>query len=150
MRIAASIIAVAITCETAPNAVQPRLGSVSCGVASPVATSMPARNKTANGSPNRKRTCAAPTAPSAPMRSRCMALRSVCALDARSVNRTHRLPDAIVYALRPARRPPALVRFGSGRTNVFLARACGDRRENALVDIDVFLGFVIPDEGLGR
>src|SRR6202042_553344 len=110
VRIAASIMAVAITCDTAPNTVQARLTAVSRGRLRPVAAVRPARNISANGKPNRNRTCAAPTAPSAPIRSRCIALRSVCALDARSVTGIQTPPTAIANLRLPLYRAQAVRR----------------------------------------
>jgi hypothetical protein len=101
VRIAASMSEVAITCDTAPNRVHARLTAVSPGTLRPVATKSPTRNITANGRPNKKRTCAAPTAPSAPIRSRCIALRSVYALNARSVTGIQTPPTAIANLPHP-------------------------------------------------
>src|SRR6185437_921473 len=50
-----------------------------CGSPSPSTVMTPSRNRMANGKPNRKRTCVAPTVPSVAVSSRCMALRAVCA-----------------------------------------------------------------------
>src|SRR5262245_41616173 len=46
----------------------------------------------ANGKPNRKRTWVAPTVPSLAVSSRCVALRTVCAAAAMTVNRAHNQP----------------------------------------------------------
>ena len=48
--------------------------------------STPARNTSANGNPNRKRTWVAPTVPSVAVSSRCMALRAVWLKAATTVN----------------------------------------------------------------
>ena len=53
---AASISAVAATCAKAPTITQGQNASAGRGSAAPVAMSRPARNKIANGKPNRKRT----------------------------------------------------------------------------------------------
>src|SRR6185437_5708258 len=60
-----------------------------CGSPSPTAVMTPIRNRMANGNPNKKRTCVAPTVPSVAVSSRCMALRAVCAAAAIRVKTAH-------------------------------------------------------------
>src|SRR5690606_11176364 len=55
------------------------------GTRASVSAAASARNSSANGSPYRKRTCAAPTVPSTAVRLLCIALRAVCARAAISV-----------------------------------------------------------------
>src|SRR6185312_12016269 len=62
------------------------------GSGSPVNSSTAARNTIANGKPNRKRTCVAPTVPSTAVSSRCMALRAVWPAAASSVKGIQRMP----------------------------------------------------------
>ena len=81
----ASIVAVATICAPAPSKTQGQNTAGGTGSASPVAISTPARNTSANGKPNRKRTWVAPTVPSARVSSRCMALRAVWPAAASSV-----------------------------------------------------------------
>ena len=47
------------------------------GSAEPEKITTPARKSSANGKPNRKRTCVAPTVPRLAVSSRCIALRAV-------------------------------------------------------------------------
>ena len=76
-RMASSSMAVAANWVAAPANVHASMRGLSTGNGSPVATKTTARNSSANGRPNRKRTCVAPTVPSVLISSRCMALRSV-------------------------------------------------------------------------
>ncbi len=82
---AESISAVAAIWVKAPANTHGQNASPGCGRAEPVTSSTPARNTSANGKPNRKRTWVAPTVPSVAVSSRCMALRAVCAAAAISV-----------------------------------------------------------------
>ncbi len=79
------MVAVAAICVKAPASTQGQNTSGGRGKASPTTAVTPARNSSANGKPNRKRTCVAPTVPSVAVSSRCMALRAVCAAAAISV-----------------------------------------------------------------
>ena len=79
------MVAVAAICVKAPASTQGQNIAGGRGRLSPSAMVTPARNSSANGKPNRKRTCVAPTVPSVAVSSRCMALRAVCAAAAISV-----------------------------------------------------------------
>ena len=91
----ASISAVATICAPAPSNTQGQNIHGSAGIGRPVAMSTPARNTSANGKPNRKRTCVAPTVPSFAVSSRCMALRAVWPAAASNVKGIQRKPAAI-------------------------------------------------------
>ena len=84
----ASIVAVATICAPAPSTTHGQNKAGGLGNGRPVARSTTARNTSANGNPNRKRTWVAPTVPSAAVNSRCMALRAVCPAAASSVKGT--------------------------------------------------------------
>ena len=73
----ASISAVAAICAPAPSITHGQNDSPGCGSDAPLHISTAARNTSANGKPNRKRTCVAPTVPRLAVSSRCMALRTV-------------------------------------------------------------------------
>ena len=60
-----------------------------CAEGSPRRQQNAVKNNSANGSPNRNRTCVAPTVPSVAVSPFCMALRSVCEPAAMTVNTTH-------------------------------------------------------------
>ena len=75
---AASISAVAATWAKAPRITQGQNTKPGRGSDAPVTSMTPSRKTITNGTPNRKRTWVAPTVPSLPVSSRCMALRSVC------------------------------------------------------------------------
>src|ERR1700760_2814614 len=62
--------------QSAPSSSHGQNAGVGDGMASPVKTSTPAKNRTANGKPNRKRILVAPQVPSGPVNCRCMALRA--------------------------------------------------------------------------
>ena len=85
-----SIKAVPPICVSAPTIIQPANAPFTAGRPAPVTPSTTARNNSANGSPNRKRTSVAPAAPSLPVNSRCMALRAVWPTAPRRVNTTHK------------------------------------------------------------
>src|SRR3989338_10554494 len=85
---AASIVAVAKICASAPTSTHGQNMKSGRGSATPVATEAPARKTRTKGKPKRKRTWVAPTVPRLPVSSRCMALRAVCAAAASTLNRT--------------------------------------------------------------
>ena len=89
-RMAASSRAVALIWVSAPVTVQTSILLLRRGSGSPVPASTRARNRSPNGSPNRKRTCVAPTVPSDCVSSLCWALRSTCPAAATTVNMAHR------------------------------------------------------------
>jgi hypothetical protein len=72
---AASIKAVAANCASTPVTIQPNMAGFARGSASPVVIRTTTRNRSANGKPNRNRTCVAPTVPSVLVSPLCMALR---------------------------------------------------------------------------
>ena len=74
---ATSISAVAATCAKAPSIAHGQNDQPGRGSGAPVHSHSPIKNTSANGKPNRKRICVAPTVPSLPVSSRCMALRKV-------------------------------------------------------------------------
>ena len=82
---ATSISAVAAICAAEPSSTQSQKAQPVCGSRAPVHSIMPARKTSANGKPNRNRTCVAPSVPSVPVSSRCIALRTVCAAAAMMV-----------------------------------------------------------------
>ena len=84
----ASMSAVAPIWVTAPAITQGQNVPSGEGSSVPVRTRTAASARSANGKPNRKRTWVAPTVPSAPVSSRCMAFRPVCAAAASSVAKT--------------------------------------------------------------
>jgi len=102
---AASISAVAATCAKAPTSTQGQNVSPGRGSAAPVAMSRPTRKTSANGKPNRKRTCVAPTVPRVPVSSRCAALRTVCVNAAMTVKTAHSQDAAIACSAVRHRRP---------------------------------------------
>src|SRR5205807_5520712 len=61
----------------APSSTHAQYTAPGRGSGAPLAISTTARNTSANGNPNRKRTWVAPTVPSAAVSSRCAALRTV-------------------------------------------------------------------------
>jgi hypothetical protein len=87
---AASIIAVAAICATAPAAQNARNRPCACGTASPLRACSRARNSSANGKPNKNRTCVAPAIPIRAVRLDCMVLRAVCAAAAIRVTGIHK------------------------------------------------------------
>lgn len=87
--IAASIRPVATIWLTPPKPVHSSDDRPGAGAAAPLAAETSARNMSAKGRPNRKRTKVAPAVPSVAMRSRCMALRAVCAPEAATVKTIH-------------------------------------------------------------
>ena len=89
---AASMSAVAAICASAPSSTQGQNASGGRGSAAPVAISTAARNTSANGNPNRNRTCVAPTVPSCAVSPRWVALRTVCAAAAMIVKTTQSQP----------------------------------------------------------
>ena len=91
----ASIRAVARICAPAPTTAQGQNTDGSEGIGRPVAMKTPTRKTRANGKPNRKRTCVAPTVPSFAVSSRCMALRAVWPAAASSVKGIQSRPAAI-------------------------------------------------------
>ena len=113
---AASISAVAAICASAPTITQGQKTTGGRGSACPSASSTPARKTSANGKPNRKRTWVAPTVPSFAVSSRCVALRTVCAAAAMTVNSAHQ-PVSDTPTRRngrfnpPSPRPPQAI-FG--------------------------------------
>src|SRR6478672_851471 len=86
----------------APITVQAMVAAFRRGTGMPVAVSTPARNSSAKGRPNRKRTCVAPTVPRVAVSSFCMALRSTCPPQATTVNTAHN------HGMAPAPPTPAL------------------------------------------
>src|ERR1043166_1238002 len=74
---AASIRAVARICVTVPASTHGQNAMPGRGNGIPVNRRTPTRKTSANGNPNRKRTCVAPSVPSFTMSSRCIALRAV-------------------------------------------------------------------------
>ena len=93
---AASISAVATICASAPSITHGQNTSGGRGSAAPVAISTAARKTSANGNPNRKRTWVAPTVPSRAVSSRWVALRTVWAAAAMTVNSAQsQLPSGI-------------------------------------------------------
>src|SRR5262252_7615733 len=89
---AASISAVAAICASAPTITQGQKISGGRGGSCPSAIITAARKTKAKGNPNRKRTWVAPTVPSLAVSSRCVALRTVCALAAMTVNSAQSQP----------------------------------------------------------
>src|SRR5262249_25355320 len=83
---AASISAVARICVTVPASTHGQNARTGRGNVIPVNRSTPASISSANGKPNRKRTCVAPRVPSVTISSRCMALRAVWLAAATIVN----------------------------------------------------------------
>src|SRR6478736_8181940 len=92
------MVAVAAICAKAPASTQGQNAAGGFGKGSPRTISTPVRNSSANGKPNRKRTCVAPTVPRVAVSSRCMALRAVCAAAAISVKTAQSI--ALVRAVR--------------------------------------------------
>src|SRR5690606_21778432 len=84
-RMAASISAVAAIWASAPPRTNPANSRLPPGTGSPPTASTTPRNSSANGKPNRKRTCVAPSVPSVAVRLRCTALRPACAAAAKIV-----------------------------------------------------------------
>src|SRR5262245_21499690 len=103
---AASISAVAAICARNPSITQGQNTSGGRGSPCPSASITPTRNNSANGKPNRNRTCVAPTVPSLAVSSRCVAVRTVCAAAAISVNTTHSQPVSPIPSFLPATRRP--------------------------------------------
>src|SRR5262245_13150221 len=104
---AASINAVAAICARKPSSAQGQNTSGGRGRPCPSAIITPARKTSANGKPNRKRTWVAPTVPSLAVSSRWVALRTVCAAAAISVNTTHSQPVSLIPHLPcPRFHPP--------------------------------------------
>src|SRR5690606_34473559 len=84
---APSISAVARIWLVAPASSQPAKAGPGTGIGPPPSVKTSASRTRPKGMPKRKRTCVAPTVPSLPVRSRCMALRAVCAAAAPMVSR---------------------------------------------------------------
>src|SRR5947199_859272 len=80
------MVAVAAIWVKAPVSTQGQNTCDGLGNSAPIVVSTPARKRSANGKPNRKRTWVAPTVPSLAVSSRCVALRTVCAAAAMIVN----------------------------------------------------------------
>ena len=93
---AASISAVARICVAAPAITQGQKIGSGFGRGAPLMSTTPKRKISANGKPNRKRTWVAPTVPSLPCSSRCMALRAVWPAAASKVNTTQSQPVSIM------------------------------------------------------
>src|SRR5262245_25799117 len=110
------------------------------GGACPLAITTPTRNSTANGRPNRKRTCVAPAVPSVVVSSRCVALRTVWLAAAITVNSAHSQLDSGITTLSVmAGLVPAIHVFPStsktwmpgtrpGMTTSFVGRLSRSRR----------------------
>src|SRR5947199_10645680 len=73
------MVAVAAIWVKAPVSTQGQNTCDGLGNSAPIVVSTPARKRSANGHPNRKRTWVAPAVPSVAVSSRCVALRTVCA-----------------------------------------------------------------------
>src|SRR3984957_16870019 len=96
---AASMSAVAATCAKAPRIAHGQNKGPGRGRDAPLASITPSRKTITNGKPNRKRTWVAPTVPSLPVSSRCMALRSVCMKAAMTVKTTQSQDDVIAIRI---------------------------------------------------
>src|SRR5690606_34813729 len=84
---APSISAVARIWLVAPASSQPAKAGPGTGIGPPPSVRTSASRTRPKGMPKRKRTWVAPTVPSLPVKSRCMALRAVCAAAAPTVSR---------------------------------------------------------------
>src|SRR2546429_6038851 len=83
------------------------------GSAPPENSATPARKSSANGNPNRKRTCVAPTVPSVVVSSRCIALRAVCPAAANTVKTAQ--SQVVSITLFPPLPQHQVVHVGVGR-----------------------------------
>src|SRR5262249_16386856 len=92
-------------CRPAPTTIHGTNARPGTGGARSSAIATPLRNTSANGSPNRKRTCVAPTVPSVVVNERCVALRTVWAKAAINVNTAHTQPAWIMAASVARLRP---------------------------------------------
>ena len=102
--IAASISMVAAICAPAPSAIHGQNDKPKRGSDAPVTSITPASDSSANGKPNRKRTCVAPTVPSVVVNSRCMALRAVWLAAAIRVKTAQSQPVSCIEKFRRVSR----------------------------------------------